>query len=274
MFSIKIFSIKSLATSAIAALLLASPVAAQSLGRQVQRPVGGSLDRVVTPREVMRAANGIGGGFIENLMTDEGWNASAVNYRQSALTPLPPLPGTATVYAPARRVRPLPDQRTVTGSLTHAPVSVEGLDPVYQRQMVAYDGPQRPGTIVIDTNSRFLFLVQSDGQALRYGIGVGRPGFEWAGNKTITRKAEWPDWRPPADMRKRRPDLPDFMEGGPGNPLGARAMYLGSSMYRIHGTNEPSTIGQAVSSGCIRMTNDDVQDLYERVRVGTPVIVM
>ena len=140
--------------------------------------------------------------------------------------------------------------------------------------VVPYRGPHAPGTIVIDTNARHLFLVQEGGTARRYGVGVGRPGFEWAGEHRVTRKAEWPSWRPPAEMLKRQPKLPRFMEGGPGNPLGARAMYLGSSMYRIHGSNEPWTIGQAVSSGCIRMLNEDVIDLYERVRVGTRVVVV
>lgn len=146
--------------------------------------------------------------------------------------------------------------------------------PQFQRQIVSYRGKERPGTIVIDTNERFLYLVQEGGRAIRYGIGVGRPGFEWAGRKTVSMKREWPDWRPPAEMLRRRPDLPRYMEGGPDNPLGARALYLGSSLYRIHGTNEPHTIGQAVSSGCIRMLNEDVVDLYNRVKVGTPVIVI
>jgi lipoprotein-anchoring transpeptidase ErfK/SrfK len=147
-------------------------------------------------------------------------------------------------------------------------------EPQFRRQEVEYHGPQSPGTIIIDTPHRFLYLVQGQGRALRYGIGVGRPGFEWAGRKSITRKAEWPAWTPPPEMIKRRPDLPAHMEGGPANPLGARAMYLGSSLYRIHGTNEPETIGKAVSSGCIRMLNDDVVDLYGRVKVGTPVIII
>jgi len=148
------------------------------------------------------------------------------------------------------------------------------LDPVYRKQLVDYAGKHGAGTIVIDTPNKFLYLVQGDGKALRYGIGVGRPGFTWAGEKTVTRKAEWPGWTPPPEMLKRRPDLPRHMEGGPANPLGARAMYLGSTLYRIHGTNEPDTIGTNVSSGCIRMLNADVVDLYERVKVGTKVIVM
>lgn len=154
-----------------------------------------------------------------------------------------------------------------------APVQ-PAFDPRFEKQDVAYNGPYAAGTLVIDTPQRFLYLVQGNGRALRYGIGVGRPGFEWAGAKTVSMKREWPDWRPPSEMLKRRPDLPTYMAGGPENPLGARAMYLGSSLYRIHGTNEPETIGRAVSSGCIRMRNEDVVDLYGRVKVGTKVIVM
>jgi lipoprotein-anchoring transpeptidase ErfK/SrfK len=146
--------------------------------------------------------------------------------------------------------------------------------PRYLKQVVDYDGRERAGTIIINTNERFLYLIQSDGTAIRYGIGVGRPGFTWAGVRQITRKREWPDWTPPPEMLRRRPDLPRYMEGGPENPLGARAMYLGSTLYRIHGSNEPWTIGTAVSSGCIRMRNEDVIDLYERVRVGTKVVVI
>ncbi|WP_425463344.1 L,D-transpeptidase family protein [Methylobacterium terricola] len=148
------------------------------------------------------------------------------------------------------------------------------MDARFQRQEVAYDGGQRPGTVVIDTPSHFLYLVQPGGRALRYGIGVGRPGFTWSGMKTVSAKREWPDWTPPAEMLRRRPDLPRHMAGGPANPLGARALYLGSSLYRIHGTNEPHTIGQSVSSGCIRMMNEDVMDLYERVPVGARVMVI
>jgi lipoprotein-anchoring transpeptidase ErfK/SrfK len=149
-----------------------------------------------------------------------------------------------------------------------------GFDPRYARQLVDFPTPEKPGTVIIDTNTRYLYLVQEDGQALRYGVGVGRPGFEWRGVKSVSAKKEWPDWRPPAEMLMRRPDLPVHMVGGPANPLGARAIYLGSSLYRIHGSNEPQTIGTAVSSGCFRMRNEDVIDLYNRVKVGTKVVVI
>ncbi|OBZ92670.1 ErfK/YbiS/YcfS/YnhG family protein [Pararhizobium polonicum] len=152
------------------------------------------------------------------------------------------------------------------------------IDPQFLPQTVAYETQEKPGTIVIDTNSRFLYLVTGNGEARRYGVGVGKPGFEWAGAHKVTRKAEWPTWTPPSEMRAREAAkghfLPVSMEGGPENPLGARAMYLGSTLYRIHGTNAPWTIGYAVSSGCIRMRNEDVTDLYERVNVGTKVIVI
>jgi lipoprotein-anchoring transpeptidase ErfK/SrfK len=142
------------------------------------------------------------------------------------------------------------------------------------REIVPYSGPYSPGTILISTAERRMYYVMPDHQAIKYGVGVGRPGFEWAGVKHISAKREWPDWTPPAQMLRRRPDLPRHMEGGIDNPLGARAMYLGGTLYRIHGSNEPDTIGTAVSSGCIRMTNDDVIDLYGRARVGTTVVVL
>jgi lipoprotein-anchoring transpeptidase ErfK/SrfK len=140
--------------------------------------------------------------------------------------------------------------------------------------VVQYPSDEKPGTMIVDTISRHLYLIMGHNQALRYGIGVGRPGFEWAGVHHVTRMAEWPDWTPPPEMLKRKPDLPRHMDGGPDNPLGARALYLGSTLYRIHGSNEPWTIGTAVSSGCIRMRNEDVTDLYQRVSVGAKVIVM
>jgi lipoprotein-anchoring transpeptidase ErfK/SrfK len=150
--------------------------------------------------------------------------------------------------------------------------SVE-LDPEFRKQVVYYRSNEAPGTIIIATGERHLYLVQPGGRALRYGIGVGRDGFQWQGLLSITRKAEWPDWTPPPEMIARQPYLPRFMAGGPGNPLGARAMYLGTTVYRIHGTNRPDTIGTKVSSGCFRLVNADVADLYDRVPVGTKVIV-
>jgi lipoprotein-anchoring transpeptidase ErfK/SrfK len=144
----------------------------------------------------------------------------------------------------------------------------------FKRQIVTYPTSEVPGTVVIDTPNTHLYLVLGDGKALRYGIGVGREGFTWAGTKTVEKKAEWPDWHPPQEMLERQPYLPRMMAVGPGNPLGARAMYLSGSVYRIHGTNAPGTIGQRVSSGCIRLTNDDVVDLYNRVKVGAKVVVL
>jgi lipoprotein-anchoring transpeptidase ErfK/SrfK len=149
----------------------------------------------------------------------------------------------------------------------------EELSPELQRQIVSYRSNEVPGTIIIHTSERFLYVVQPNGRALRYGIGVGRDGFQWQGLLRITRKQEWPDWTPPPEMIERQPYLPRFMAGGPGNPLGARALYLGATVYRIHGTNQPQTIGTAVSSGCFRLVNDDVTDLYNRTPIGTKVIV-
>lgn len=149
----------------------------------------------------------------------------------------------------------------------------EEIDPRFQRTVVPYRTNEAPGTIIIQTAERFLYVVQPNGRALRYGVGVGREGFQWQGLLKITRKQEWPDWRPPPEMIERQPYLPRFMAGGPGNPMGARALYLGNTVYRIHGTNQPQTIGSAVSSGCFRLVNNDVIDLYDRIPVGTKVIV-
>jgi lipoprotein-anchoring transpeptidase ErfK/SrfK len=154
------------------------------------------------------------------------------------------------------------------------PLAATKLDPRLQRQVVGYASNETPGTVIIDTPHTVLYYVLGNGKALRYGIGVGRAGFTWSGVKQIERKAEWPDWIPPQEMIERQPYLPRFVAGGPGNPLGARAMYLGGTVYRIHGTNAPDTIGKQVSSGCIRMVNDDVIDLYSRARVGTRVVVL
>jgi len=144
----------------------------------------------------------------------------------------------------------------------------------FRRQIVDYRTNEPAGTIIIDTPNTYLYLVLGNGRAMRYGIGVGRDGFTWSGVQTITRRAEWPDWHPPAEMIARQPYLPRYMAGGPGNPMGARALYLGNTIYRIHGTNAPHTIGQRVSSGCIRLTNEDVTDLYSRVNIGTRVVVL
>jgi lipoprotein-anchoring transpeptidase ErfK/SrfK len=198
----------------------------------------------------------MGGGFIEFLFGD----GQGRGYQQRPVYQQQP-----DYYEP--QGQSAPEQEDAVD--TQRP-----LDPKYEKQLVDYDGREKPGTLVIDTPNKFLYLVQGDGKALRYGIGVGRPGFTWAGVKTISAKREWPDWTPPAEMLARRPDLPRHMAGGPENPLGARAMYLGSTLYRIHGSNEPWTIGTNVSSGCIRMRNQDVIDLYGRVNVGARVIVL
>jgi lipoprotein-anchoring transpeptidase ErfK/SrfK len=170
------------------------------------------------------------------------------------------------------------------GSYAHSAISGQdaaisageesAVSPTLHRQVVDYPTSEAPGTIVVDTPHTFLYFVLGGGKAVRYGIGVGRDGFTWSGVKSVERKTEWPDWIPPTDMLGRQPYLPRFMAGGPGNPLGARAMYLSGSVYRIHGTNKPSSIGQHVSSGCIRMLNSDVIDLYSRTRVGTKVVVL
>lgn len=232
----------------------------------------------------------LGGGFLELLVTGREPSRGAVAYNR------PPQTYRAASYASpmgarraenfyattapvARRSYPIVSQpRVQYAAYAPAPRADTGVrrivDPMFERQEVSYSTRYAPGTLVVDTPKRFLYLVQPNGRAIRYGIGVGRPGFEWSGQKRVTRKAEWPAWRPPSQMLRRRPDLPRFMPGGPANPLGARALYLGSSLYRIHGTNEPWTIGQNVSSGCIRMMNKDVIDLYGRVRVGAKVIVI
>ncbi len=183
--------------------------------------------------------------------------------------------GSAVVLGPGSTVVRANEAATLLQSLTGTPDTLDARPRAVAppRELVPYSGGYTPGTIVVSTEERRLYFILPDHQALKYGVGVGRPGFSWSGTKAISRKSEWPTWTPPSQMLRRRPDLPRFMAGGPENPLGARAMYLGSSLYRIHGSNEPQTIGQAVSSGCIRMTNEDVVDLYDRVKVGTRVIV-
>jgi lipoprotein-anchoring transpeptidase ErfK/SrfK len=168
------------------------------------------------------------------------------------------------------------DSRSSYGRNSYARDSYEGAEQGdrYRRQVVDYPSRESAGTVIVDTPHTYLYYVLGNGKALRYGIGVGRDGFTWSGTETVSRKAEWPDWTPPPEMIARQPYLPRFMAGGPSNPLGARAMYLGNTIYRIHGTNAPETIGQNVSSGCIRLVNEDVMDLYSRVNVGTKVIVL
>ena len=210
---------------------------------------------VAQPQAQQPQQPGMGGGFIEFLFGD----------RRSAPQGIP---------RAVEQERPV--YAHIDPSIGARPESMSRLeiDPRYLRREVAFDGPEAPGSIVIDTPNKYLYLVQPGGRAVRYGIGVGRPGFAWAGSHKVTAKKEWPDWIPPEEMLQRQPDLPRFMPGGVENPLGARALYLGSTLYRIHGTNEAWTIGQNVSSGCIRMRNPDVIDLYERVKVGAKVVVL
>lgn len=203
-------------------------------------------------------------------------------------SPLPP-PGGVSGAPAVRSVPAMPDiggrpplsiepqRRTSIAALPADDQPEHGtreLPSQFRRQLVTYSSKEPAGTIVIDTTNTYLYLVLGGGQAIRYGIGVGREGFTWSGVERVSRMAEWPDWHPPAEMIERQPYLPRFMAGGPGNPLGARALYLGKTLYRIHGTNQPSTIGQFVSSGCIRLLNEDIEDLYSRVTVGTRVVVL
>jgi lipoprotein-anchoring transpeptidase ErfK/SrfK len=227
--------------------------------------------RVAAPMRMASAdRSDMGGGFIQFLFGD-GPNP---NYQQQPGNQ-PPVYQQQPSYQSQPALLPqgepqqgYPQQEAVSDPTQRL------FNPIYEKQLVDYHGKEGAGTIVVDTPNKFLFLVQGNGKALRYGIGVGKPGFTWSGVKQISAKKEWPDWTPPAEMLQRRPDLPRHMEGGPQNPLGARAMYLGSTLYRIHGSNEPWTIGTNVSSGCIRMRNEDVIDLYGRVNVGARVVVI
>ncbi|MGH6767439.1 MAG: L,D-transpeptidase family protein [Xanthobacteraceae bacterium] len=215
------------------------------------------------------ASTNLGGGLLEMLFGGPGQQSSPQPYMYE------PSPGPQTApVAPGYR-QPQSDE-LAPGYREHASVhpSRPAPDSRFDRQVVNYNGKEPAGTVIINTRERMLYLVQGNGRALRYGIGVGRPGFTWAGTHRISSKREWPDWRPPKEMLRRQPNLPRYMSGGPDNPLGARAMYLGSTLYRIHGSNEPWTIGQAVSSGCIRMRNEDVVHLYNQVKVGTKVVVI
>ena len=230
------------------------------------------------PVRVASSGN-MGGGFIEFLFGDGPG-------RGPAYAPQQPIYQQQPAYNDPRRLPPMGEPQMQDGyqqggyqqGASYQQEAIDPrqrpFDPKFEKQLVDYSGKESAGTIVVDSNNKFLYLVEGNGRALRYGIGVGREGFTWTGVKSITAKREWPDWTPPAEMLARRPDLPRHMEGGPENPLGARAMYLGSTLYRIHGSNEPWTIGTNVSSGCIRMRNEDVIDLYGRVNVGTKVVVM
>ena len=210
---------------------------------------------IVAQPPQMRA--NLGGGFIEFLFGDH--------------QPRPPAPPPVRVYGaqPPASHAAVPADPQVQQALPSY-----GVDPRYTRREVDYSGKEPPGTIVVDTPDYFLYFVEPGGKAMRYGIGVGRPGFTWAGEHKVSAKKEWPDWVPPEQMLERQPGLPHFMAGGPNNPLGARAIYIGSTLYRIHGSNEPWTIGHNVSSGCIRLRNEDVIDLYDRVKVGATVVVL
>ena len=227
-----------------------------------------SAQRPVAPVRIAYAErSNMGGGFIEFLFGD-GQNQGGRYQQQPAYQQQPS-------YEQRRWLLPLMEpQQTLRQQEEAIDPAHRAFDPKFEKQLVEYHGKESAGTIVVDTPNKFLFLVLGDGKALRYGIGVGRPGFIWSGVKQISAKKEWPAWTPPPEMLARRPDLPRHMEGGPQNPLGARAMYLGSSLYRIHGSNEPWTIGTNVSSGCIRMRNEDVIDLYGRVNVGAKVVVI
>jgi len=249
---------------------IAGPLGGPHYEMNAPRLVAPQLVPVQTPRYAAAPRREMGGGFIEFLFNGTGEAPRQV--RPSYQVPQ---------YIDPRAGRAEPEPAIAArGSVMGYPQGASAeparpaMDPRFLPQSVAYGGNHASGTIVIDTPSKFLYLVEGNGRALRYGIGVGRDGFTWSGTQTITKKAEWPDWHPPMEMIERQPYLPRFMAGGPGNPLGARAMYLGSTVYRIHGTNRPDTIGTAVSSGCFRLMNDDVIDLYGRVKIGAKVIVM
>jgi lipoprotein-anchoring transpeptidase ErfK/SrfK len=227
------------------------------------------MPRSAAPVQMASAdRSNMGGGFIQFLFGDG--QAQGERYQQQQ-----PVYQQQPAYEQRRPLLPQAEPQQMMQPQDEASDPTQRpFDPKFEKQLVDYHGKESAGTIVVDTPNKFLFLVQGDGKALRYGIGVGKPGFTWSGVKQISAKKEWPDWTPPAEMLLRRPDLPRHMEGGPQNPLGARAMYLGSTLYRIHGSNEPWTIGTNVSSGCIRMRNQDVIDLYGRVNVGARVVVI
>jgi lipoprotein-anchoring transpeptidase ErfK/SrfK len=243
---------------AILSILLFTLSASASLAQQMPQ----TPPMVVVAQPQQMQAN-LGGGFIEYLFSDHG-PAQAAPPPQVYYAPNPVPPGQGGYANTGPAVDPMLEQQ---------PPGFD-INPQFLRQRVDYSTTKAAGSIVIDTPHHFLYLIESGGKAMRYGIGVGRPGFTWSGERAVSAKKEWPDWVPPKEMLERQPGLPHFMAGGPANPLGARALYLGSTLYRIHGSNEPWTIGQNVSSGCIRMRNVDVIDLYDRVKVGAKVEVL
>jgi lipoprotein-anchoring transpeptidase ErfK/SrfK len=247
---------------------LAASVAIASSAAAQQMPVTPPMVVVAQPPQMQ---SNLGGGFIEYLFGD--------NPGRPVYAAPPQYAGPPPQYVAPPPVYPQTQPLYVnTGPQTDPMLELQRPDlpmnPEFLPREVAYRTTEPPGTIVVDTPSHFLYLVEDGGRAMRYGIGVGRPGFSWSGEHKVSAKKEWPDWVPPEEMLQRQPYLPHFMPGGPNNPLGARALYLGSTLYRIHGSNEPWTIGHNVSSGCIRMRNTDIIDLYNRVKVGTKVVVM
>jgi lipoprotein-anchoring transpeptidase ErfK/SrfK len=236
---------------------------------------GGPAPAEPSPVRTTTAQN-YGGGFLEMLFRPSGPPPRQRSYPSGPDRTYEPGPDPmmAPGYGQSRPGATEPEYDRMGSGVPSAARGASGMDPRFEPQEVNYNGSESAGTIIINTRERLLYLVQSNGRAMRYGIGVGRPGFTWAGSHRITNMREWPDWTPPPEMIRRQPHLPRHMPGGPNNPLGARAMYLGSTLYRIHGSNEPWTIGHAVSSGCIRMRNEDVIDLYRRVHVGTRVVVI
>jgi lipoprotein-anchoring transpeptidase ErfK/SrfK len=235
-------------------VLIASSASAPTLARQLTP----TTPRMVAVAQPQQMRSQLGGGFIEYLFSGSD-QQPRYTARPQYIGPPSPRMAYANPSGDPTLDQPQPGQ---------------ALDPRFQRREVAYETTEAPGTIVIDTPNHFLYLVEEGGKAMRYGIGVGRPGFTWSGVHKISAKKEWPDWVPPEEMIERQPYLPHFMAGGPENPLGARALYLGSTLYRIHGSNQPWTIGHNVSSGCIRLRNADVIDLYSRVNIGTKVVVL
>jgi lipoprotein-anchoring transpeptidase ErfK/SrfK len=259
--------------------------AVDSIGRRSRRSEPPGRDRVACAEHRHDAHHLMGHAMADKFAADrrQSWRASAALMLAGAVLMATAMFSTAASaqvlgYAPSSQSLPPSDDMTLAPD-GHA-LSNQGdgnsgaLSERLRRTVVTLNTREAPGTVIIDTGNTALYYVLGQNRAIRYGVGVGREGFTWSGTQTITRKAEWPDWHPPAQMIARQPYLPRFMAGGPGNPLGARAMYLGSSEYRIHGTNDPSTIGKFVSSGCIRLTNEDVADLFSRVEVGTKVVVL